>query len=60
MCLALTAVKKHQVEKDHLTVFVRGGQKKATRRIRHLKDLDSEGGKLFNRNEETEGIFSIT
>lgn len=58
--LSIDSSKKHQVEKDHLTAFVRGGQKKATRRIRHLKDLDSEGGKLFNRNEKTEGIFSIT
>lgn len=60
MCLALTPIRKQQVKKDHLAVFVRGGQKKVTKRIRHLKDLDCEGGKLLNRNEETQGIFSIT
>lgn len=60
MCLALTAIKKQQVKRDHLIVFVRGGQKKATRRIRHLRDLDCEGGMLLNRNEKTEGIFSNT
>lgn len=41
-------------------MFVRGSQKKAARRIWHLKDLDCEEGRLLNRDEKTEGILSIT
>lgn len=56
----MTAIKKQQVKKAHLTVFVRGSQKKAARRIWHLKDSDCEEGRLLNRDEKTEGILSIT